>query len=187
MKLIEALTPVIPLSETCIVVTTMASGGEWPASADNSTVFHYLPSSMGQGPSLGLGLALAQPNRRVIVINGDGCMLMNFGSLVTLGKVQPPNLALLVIDNGIYEVTGGQPHAGSGSVDYCGVAKSCGFPAVHGFTEAGDWSNAAAGILAKAGLVFVRLIVEPRFGQETPKPRRPMSEQIARLRRALSD
>ena len=72
---------------------------------------------MGQGPALGLGLALAQPGRGVVVVNGDGCMLMSLGSLVTLAN-HPADLYLLILDNGLYEVTGGQPTAGTGRVDF---------------------------------------------------------------------
>ena len=119
-----ALAAVADFAQESVVITTMASVGDWPAEADSPFVFHYMPSSMGQGPSLGLGLALARPDRRTIVLNGDGCMLMNLGSLVTIGHLGPRNLLLIVLDNGIYEVTGGQPHAGSGTVDYVGLARA---------------------------------------------------------------
>src|SRR4051794_3190554 len=99
-----------------VVVTTMTSGGVWPALSDTPLDFAYLPSSMGQGPSLGLGLALACPGRGVVVVNGDGCTLMNLGCLVTLAS-HPADVYLLVMDNGLYEVTGGQPTPGAGRVD----------------------------------------------------------------------
>jgi sulfopyruvate decarboxylase subunit beta len=62
-----------------IVVTTMSSAGIWPSLSDTPLDFAYLPSTMGGGPALGLGLALAHPERGVIVVNGDGCMLMHLG------------------------------------------------------------------------------------------------------------
>src|SRR4051812_16117764 len=88
-----------------VVISTMASIGVWPKLSDSPLDFYYLPSSMGQGPDLGLGLALAQPDHGVVVINGDGSMLMNLGSLVTLAN-HPANVFLIVMDNGLYEVTG---------------------------------------------------------------------------------
>src|SRR6478735_7065514 len=88
-----------------IVVTTMSATGIWPALSDGPLDFSYIPSAMGQGPALGLGLALAQPSHGAIVINGDGCMLMNLGSLVTLAN-HPADLFLIIMDNGLYEVTG---------------------------------------------------------------------------------
>src|SRR6185295_19660147 len=91
-----------------VVVTTMSAVGIWPTISDTPLDFAYIPSSMGQGPALGLGLALAQPGRGVVVVNGDGCMLMNLGNLVTIAHY-PADLFLLILDNQLYEVTGGQP------------------------------------------------------------------------------
>src|SRR5947209_3636691 len=100
-----------------IVIATMASIGLWPQLSDRPLDFAYMPSAMGQGPALGLGLALAHPERGVIVLNGAGSMLMNLGGLVTLAN-QPANIYLVILDNGIYEVTGGPPTAGSGHADF---------------------------------------------------------------------
>src|SRR5438128_415822 len=69
-----------------IVITTMAPIAIWPQLSDTPLDFAYIPSAMGQASALGLGLALAQPDRGVIVVNGDGCMLMNLGSLVTIAN-----------------------------------------------------------------------------------------------------
>src|SRR5438093_12571506 len=112
-----------------IVVTTMSATGMWPQLSDSPLDFAYIPSAMGQAPALGLGLALAQPERGVIVVNGDGCMLMNLGCLVTIAH-HPANLYLLIIDNGHYEVTGGQPTAGAGHTDLAGPARAVGIQRV---------------------------------------------------------
>src|SRR5205823_13496603 len=108
-----------------IVISTMASIAIWPELSDTPLDFAYIPSAMGQGPALGLGLALAQPQHGVIVINGDGSMLMNLGSLVTLAG-HPADVYLVIVDNGIYEVTGGQPTAGTGHADFAGMARAAG-------------------------------------------------------------
>src|ERR687885_124316 len=100
-----------------VVITTMASVGVWPQLSDGPLDFAYMPSAMGQAPGLGLGLALAQPGRGVIVVNGDGSTLMNLGSLVTLAN-HPADVYLVIMDNGIYEVTGGQATAGTGHTDF---------------------------------------------------------------------
>src|SRR5262245_33702517 len=99
-----------------IVVTTMTSVGVWPSVSDTPLDFAYIPSAMGHGPGLGLGLALAQPERGVIVVNGDGCTLMNLGCLVTLAHHRA-NLYLLIFENGLYDVPGGQRIAGDGPTD----------------------------------------------------------------------
>ncbi len=86
----------------------------------------YLWGAMGGAAMIGLGLALAQPQRRVAVITGDGEMLMGMGSLATIGIQRPANLAIVVFDNGVYGETGMQPSHTQGGVDLIGVAKSCG-------------------------------------------------------------
>jgi thiamine pyrophosphate-dependent acetolactate synthase large subunit-like protein len=82
---------------------------------------------MGQAAMMGLGLALAQPRRRVLVITGDGEMLMGLGSLATIGVQQPPNLSIVVIDNERYGETGMQTTHTANGVDLAKVAKACGF------------------------------------------------------------
>lgn len=167
-----------------VVVTTMTAVGLWPGLSDTPLDFAYMPSSMGQGPALALGLALAQPGRGVIVINGEGSMLMNLGSLVTLAD-NPADVYLLVLDNGLYEVTGGQPTAGSGHADFAGMARAAGIRRVYSFDTREAWEAGAAEALTGAGPVVVCLRVEGRLGQKTPRPPRPMAEQISRLRQAL--
>jgi thiamine pyrophosphate-dependent acetolactate synthase large subunit-like protein len=167
-----------------IVITTMASVAIWPQFSDTPLDFAYVPSSMGQAPALGLGLALAQPDRGVIVINGDGCMLMNLGSLVTIASY-PANLYLLIMDNGIYEVTGGQPTAGAGHTDFAAMAKAAGIKRVYTFNMADAWRFRASEALSGKGPVVIWLEVEGKTGQKTPKAPRPMAEQINRLREVL--
>ena len=83
--------------------------------------------AMGQAAMIGLGLALAQPKRRVLVITGDGEMLMGLGSLATIGVQQPKNLTVAVIDNERYGETGMQATHTADGVDLAAVAKACGF------------------------------------------------------------
>ena len=184
MTHLEALRVLAAHREGRIVVTTMGSVGLWPGISDGPFDFAYLPSAMGHGPGLGLGLALAQPERGVIVVNGDGCMLINLGALVTIAS-QPANIYLIVVDNGLYEVTGGQIHAGAGHVDFAALARAAGIPRVYSFDSLEAWRTGAAAALAGHGPVFVRLKVEGKLGQQTPKAPRPMAEQIRRLREAL--
>jgi sulfopyruvate decarboxylase subunit beta len=97
-----------------VIIATMGAEREWLKLSQHPRDFCYVPSSMGQAPTLGLGLALARPDLRVVVLNGDGCMLMNLGYLVTIAEQSPRNYALAVVKNGVYEVTGGQRVAGAG-------------------------------------------------------------------------
>ena len=95
--------------------------------AGDSPLNFYTWGGMGGTAMIGLGLALAQPKRRVLVITGDGDMLMGLGSLATIGVQQPRNLALIVIDNERYGETGMQDTHTRFGVDLAGMAKSAGF------------------------------------------------------------
>jgi sulfopyruvate decarboxylase subunit beta len=184
MTLHEALKVVADHRGQRIVVAAMSAAGVWPSLSDTPLDFIYIPSAMGQAPSLGLGLALAQPERGVLVFNGDGCTLMNLGCLVTLAH-HPANVYLLIVDNSLYEVTGGQPIAGAGRVDFAGLARAAGIERVYSYDNADAWQAGAAEALNGAGPVVVCLKVEGRIGQKTPKAPRTMAEQIARLRYSL--
>jgi sulfopyruvate decarboxylase subunit beta len=168
-----------------IVITTMASIGIWPELSNGPLDFAYMPSAMGEAPALGLGLALSHPERGVIVLNGDGSMLMNLGSLVTLAN-HPAPIYLVIIDNAIYEVTGGQPTAGSGRTDFAGLARAAGIGRVYAFETVERWQAKAQEALSGPGPVVIWLKVEGRMGQKTPPPPRPMAEQITRLKEVLA-
>ncbi|MHC2336021.1 thiamine pyrophosphate-dependent enzyme [Bradyrhizobium sp. USDA 4454] len=102
-----------------------ASTYDIAAAGDHDRNF-YLWGGMGGAVMIGLGLALAQPTLPVVVITGDGEMLMGMGSLATVGLQQPKNLSIIVLDNEAYGETGGQASHTGGTVDLVGVAKSCG-------------------------------------------------------------
>src|SRR5438105_8044633 len=167
-----------------VVITTMSSIALWPQLSDTPLDFAFIPSAMGQAPSLGLGLALAQPGRGVIVVNGDGCTLMNLGCLVTLAQNRA-DVYLLIIDNGLYQVTGGQPVAGAGRTDFAGLARAAGIARVYQFETVEAWKKEAGDALRGPGPVVIWLKVEGKLGEKTPKPPRPMAEQVARLQQAL--
>ena len=110
---------------------TLLVTGLGSSSYDAGTVDHpntyYMWGGMGGAAMIGVGLALAQPKRRVLVITGDGEMLMGLGSLATIGAEKIHNLAIIVIDNELYSETGMQPTHTSRGVDLAGVAKAAGF------------------------------------------------------------
>src|SRR4051794_33405087 len=95
----QALEVILPQRGDRVVISTMSSAGIWPGLSNSPLDFAYIPSAMGHAPALGLGLALAQPGRGVIVLNGDGCMLMSLGCLVTLAQYTAP-IYLVILDNG---------------------------------------------------------------------------------------
>jgi len=171
-----------------IVLTTMGAAREWPKFAPHPLDFHYIPSAMGQAPALGLGLALAQPQRRVWVLNGDGCMLMNLGSLVTIVASRATNLVLVVLNNGLYEVTGGQRTAGASSgVDFVAMAQAVGFPTVMRFDHLATWQSYVDSLRTLPGPAFVELCVEPVGADYFLDSPGPLKERLARFRHALTE
>jgi thiamine pyrophosphate-dependent acetolactate synthase large subunit-like protein len=169
-----------------VVVTTHGSVDLWVSLSDTPLDFAYVPASMGQGPDLGLGLALARPGRGVVVVCGEGHLLMNLGCLVTIAS-HPADLYLIVIDNGAYEVTGGQLPPGAGRTDFAGLARAAGIPRVYSCGTAEEWRRVAPEALGGPGPVAVWVKVEARPGQRAPTAMRPMDEQIARLRQLLEE
>jgi thiamine pyrophosphate-dependent acetolactate synthase large subunit-like protein len=102
-----------------------ASTYDIAAAGDHDRNF-YLWGAMGGAVMIGLGVALAQPHLPVVVITGDGELLMGMGSLATVGLQQPGNLTIVVLDNECYGETGGQASHTAGTADFVGIAKSCG-------------------------------------------------------------
>ncbi len=176
-----------------VVVTTMGSAREWMTLGEPHALDVILvPSAMGHGTSIGLGLALAQPGKRVIVCSGDGSLLMNLGSLASIVAANVPNLVVIVFDNGVYEVTGQQPTAGAGfgrpdgrGADFCGIARACGFESVHAFSDATSWANGARSALDAKGPTFISLNVEPVVGGTAPHSPGPTAARAERFMEAL--
>ena len=121
----EAMRVLLDNRGDMLVVTGLGST-TWDAAAvgEDERNF-YLWGAMGAAAMVGLGLAVAQPARRVLVVTGDGEMLMGLGALATIGVQRPPNLAIAVFDNGHYAETGMQASHTDYGVSLCGVARSC--------------------------------------------------------------
>lgn len=175
-----------------IVLPTMGGAREWMTLGTHPLDFIYAPSAMGHAPLVGLGLALAQSERQVIVANGDGCMLMNLGCLVTITAAAPANFVLLVFDNAVYEVTGQQLTAAAAGarppalpVDFCQIARGSGFREVHQFARLEDWKGGIDAILAARGPTFVHLIVEPVPGGAVPRSPAPAPQRAVDFAKAL--
>jgi thiamine pyrophosphate-dependent acetolactate synthase large subunit-like protein len=111
--------------EAIVVGGLGASTYDIAAAGDHDRNF-YLWGAMGGAVMIGLGVALAQPDLPVVVITGDGEMLMGIGSLATVGLQKPGNLTIVVLDNEVYGETGGQASHTAGNVDLVGVARACG-------------------------------------------------------------
>jgi thiamine pyrophosphate-dependent acetolactate synthase large subunit-like protein len=134
----------------------------------------YSWGAMGVAASVALGLALAQPERQVVLIEGDGSLLMNLGALATIGRVAPSNLACLILDNERFQITGGQPTSTAhGATDLAGVARACGFAAAEAVVDGDALGPALETVLSSPG---PRMLVA-KVGQEVTKaylPRNPV-------------
>jgi thiamine pyrophosphate-dependent acetolactate synthase large subunit-like protein len=124
MTRLEATTIIVEhAGEAAIVASLGHPAYDLFAAGDRSRNF-YTWGSMGLASSIGLGVALAQPSLHVIVLDGDGSLLMNLGSLATIGLLQPPNLTLVVMDNEQYATTGGQLTPTAHGADLAAAARA---------------------------------------------------------------
>ncbi len=137
----EAVAALLAGRGDALVVTGLGSPTWDVAATSESPLNFYLWGAMGGAAMVGLGLALAQPSRRVIVITGDGELLMGLGSLATIAAARPANLAIAVLDNEHYGETGMQASHTACGVDLAGMAAAAGFPSTLTLTSASQLSH----------------------------------------------
>jgi len=140
---------------------------------------------MGQGSSHALGLALGRPDKRVVVLDGDGSLLMNLGSLVTIANAAPKNLIHCVCENGTYETNGAVPIPGVNRLSFTALARAAGYPKSYEFDKLEDWEREVGKVLKEDGPILVDLKVTP--GEQYPEDfRRLYSIEFRdRFRKAL--
>jgi len=122
--------------------------------------------AMGLASSHGLGLALGRPDKRIIVLDGDGSLLMNLGTLVTAAAVAPKNFFHLVCENGTYEANGGHPIPGRERVEFAEFARAAGYRNVHEFSDLRIFEQRVGAVLGEVGPVFVTLKIVAGGPQE---------------------
>ena len=143
----ELLDPLARVRTDEVVITSMGVVRPWGRLSDSDLDFASADSAMGHTADLALGVAMAQPSRRVICLNGDGSMLMSLGTLATIVESGVDNLILFVIVNGTYEITGNQPVPGAMALDFAAMARAVGFTNVHQFDEASSYASALDAIV----------------------------------------
>ncbi len=126
----DALEAIYPELRDRIVVTIMGAVAAELYTLGHRHNFFYLEHAMGLASSMGLGIALAMPERQVVVLDGDGSLLMNLGTLSTMARYRPANLLHIVFDNESLLSVGGFPTATATGTDLAGVARACGVPRV---------------------------------------------------------
>ncbi len=141
-----------------LVVTGLGSSSYDVGTVDHPNTY-YLWGGMGGAAMIGAGLAIAQPKRRVLVITGDGEMLMGLGSLATIGAEKISNLSIIVLDNELYSETGMQPTHTSRGVDLAGIAQAAGFSACGTVTTLPDLKSWIPRLYTTPGPLFLDLKV----------------------------
>ncbi len=142
-----------------VCVSTMTQSGYWSRASHRPELDIYIANGMSKASSVAFGVALGRPERKVIVLDGDGSLLMNLGSLVTVAGKKPTNFYHFVFDNGIYAVTGGQPVPNR--PDYRGLAIASGYRAAYDFDDFEAFSTELPRIMREAGPVLINLKTVP--------------------------
>ncbi len=143
-----------------IVVAVYQALFDWMAL--NPRDLNYVSTgAMGQASSHGLGLALAMPERKVLVFDGDGSLLMNLGSLVTVAEAAPPNFHHFLFRNGVYEVNGGHPIPGQDKADFAALAIAAGYRSAMTFDDLETFEAGAAAFLGSPGPALAVLNIVP--------------------------
>ncbi|PYN81105.1 MAG: thiamine pyrophosphate-binding protein [Candidatus Rokuibacteriota bacterium] len=185
MKPEDVLRAIAAARGDAICVPTMTTSPAWRTIAPDDLSIGCV-GFMGGASSLGLGLALAMPKRRVIVFDGDGSLLMQLGSLATIAGAAPRNLTHLIFKNGVYHTSGAQEIPGGLNVDFVQMAKGAGYRKAYAVTEFDDFKRRLPAILGDEGPVLVEL--HTGLADKTPMTDRsgvPFHQQVESLRQKV--
>ena len=193
IKNIDACRAIEERRGSALVITTMGAGNArfgWPQVTRNQEDDIPVTGAMGKASSFALGLALAQPKRRIIIMDGDGSLVMNLGTLTTISEKAPPNLYHFVFENGVYAVTGGQPIPGEGKINFREMAQGAGYPSAYDFDDLEDLTTNLDMIFEQKGPILINLRIVPEI-ENTPihlreRPARNTIAAIKEVKTALS-
>ncbi|NQW23403.1 MAG: thiamine pyrophosphate-binding protein [SAR202 cluster bacterium] len=149
-----------------------------PTITSNEKLDFPISGAMSKASNVALGLALAQPDRKIFCLDGDGSLLMNLGSMVTISNTAPKNLIHVLFNNKVYAVTGGQPIPGAEKSDWEGMAKSAGYANVFSFDNLEDLTNGIDEAMAAVGPVFIHLVVKPEIENTPVQFRTPAKRNV---------
>jgi phosphonopyruvate decarboxylase len=190
MRRKDAIAALVAEHGDALTITTEQAIGAWRAAVPqppNAIPDHLdIVGCMGAASTIGMGIALAQPGRKVIVVDGDGSLLMQLGSLVTIAGAAPENLYHFVFENGVYETSGSQPLPAEGRFDLADMARGAGYAHVVRYADAEQFRAELRGLLQRRGPVFISVRTEPEDGflvRSSAGTR--LAEQIRALRTRL--
>jgi sulfopyruvate decarboxylase subunit beta len=184
MLRVDALTAIYSDLQDKIVVTIMGAVAAELYTIGHRHNFFYLEHAMGLASSMGLGIALAMPQHKVIVIDGDGSLLMNLGTLSTMARYKPGNLLHIVFDNESLLSVGGFPTATATGTDLAGIARASGVPSVMEPNTLESLSKSVRDALASNTLTTIISKVEA-IGPKTFHMDLPLLENRFQFKRAL--
>jgi thiamine pyrophosphate-dependent acetolactate synthase large subunit-like protein len=180
----EFIAPLAKSRTNEIVITSMGLVRPWAEYSDHVLDFAAADSAMGHSADFALGIALAQPRHIVICLNGDGSMLMNLGTLVTIAQSGARNLVLFIIQNECYEITGHQAVPGANQIDYLLLARGSGIKRTYFFDDVEEYSKTLPELLDGDGPLLVAVRIQA--GSEKPL-HRSQSESARYLRPSLAE
>jgi len=184
MLRVDALRAIYGELKDQIVVTIMGAVAVELYTLGHRPNFFYLEHAMGLASSMGLGIAVAMPRHKVVVIDGDGSLLMNLGTLSTMARYSPANLLHVVFDNASLLSVGGFPTATATGTDLAGVARACAIPQVAQADTPEQLKSAVAGALAGEKLTTIVSRVEA-IGPKSFHMDLPLLENRFQFKRAL--
>jgi thiamine pyrophosphate-dependent acetolactate synthase large subunit-like protein len=190
IKALDVFRAFQPYRGQAIVSATGIVGAQWRDVTTNKNRDVSLGGAMGQTTSAAFGLALGLPDEKVVLFDSEGALLMNLGVLASVAGKHPKNFLHILLDNGCYATTGGQPVPNADGIDYAGLAKAAGYASTHSFTDLEDFATSIEAIMAEGGPVFVAVKIVPEvenlpIGMRTRVPARSRSETIRDLRQEL--
>lgn len=180
----DALEAIYPELRERIVVTIMGAVAAELYTLGHRSTFFYLEHAMGLASSMGLGIALAMPEHQVVVLDGDGSLLMNLGTLSTMARYHPGNLLHIVFDNESLLSVGGFPTATAAGTDLAGVARACGVPRVREVATPDALAEEVRAALAAHELTTIVAKVEA-VGPKSFHMDLPLLENRFQFKRAL--
>lgn len=184
MKRLDVLKLLAAVKDDGVSIATMRAVPDW-YEIGGGPLFHIdNQGCMGAASATGLGIAIAQPDRRIIIIDGDGSLCMQLGSLVSIASEAPRNFFHFVLVNGIYETSGAQPVPARELLDFAAMALGAGYQGAFNFHDLDDLTQRLPGLMMLTGPILIALHVDQE-PLDKPVPSRP-HDWAAALRASLT-
>ena len=164
---IEAVKAINDARSSEVVIDTMTANRYWKSVSNNQEMDSPIFGAMGKASSVSLDLALSQPNKKIVVLDGDGSLLMNLGSLITAAGMEPENFLHFVFKDGAYWTTGGQQIFGNGKFDLSAMASDAGYRSAHSLEDLETLVSELPTLMKQDGPIFVSIkVIDPKRAGE---------------------